>query len=161
MSARRGVVVVIDPGCTLRGGGDHVTHQTRLTRRALLYGVAGIATTVALSACTAPAPSAPPAAPASTAAPVSAAAKPTEPAAPRRGGTLVVGLEAEPGTLDNSVGTGYHTSIIQRMVFESLVGYDLTSNADTLPIKPILAESWQISTDGKVYTFKLRTGVDR
>jgi peptide/nickel transport system substrate-binding protein len=129
-----------------------------LTRRALLYGVAGIATTVALSACTAPAPTAAPAAPASTAAPA-AAAKPTEPAAPRRGGTLVVGLEAEPGTLDNSVGTGYHTSIIQRMVYESLVGYDLTSTADTLPIKPVLAESWQISPDGKVYTFKLRSGV--
>ncbi|HEY3064115.1 MAG TPA: ABC transporter substrate-binding protein [Chloroflexota bacterium] len=138
-----------------------MTHQTRLTRRAFLHASAGVGATIALSACTAPAPSAPPAAPGGTTAPAApaVAAKPTEAAAPRKGGTLVVGLEAEPGTLDNSVGTGYHTSIIQRMVYESLVGYDLTSTADTLPIKPVLAESWQISPDGKVYTFKLRSGV--
>ena len=56
--------------------------------------------------------------------------------------------------------TGYHTSIVQRMVYESLVGYDLTSTADTLPIKPVLAESWQLSADGKVYTFALRKGIN-
>jgi len=129
-----------------------------VTRRAFLTATAGVAAAVALSACTAPVPSTPPASTAAPAAPA-AAAKPTEAAAPRKGGTLVIGLEAEPGTLDNSVGTGYHTSIIQRMIYESLVGYDLTSTADALPIKPALAESWQISPDGKVYTFKLRTGV--
>ena len=45
------------------------------------------------------------------------------------------------------------------MLYESLVAYDLTSTADVLPIKPVLAESWQISPDGKVYTFKLRQGI--
>src|SRR6266508_4386349 len=129
--------------------------QNRTTRRTLLVGMAGFGATLALSACAAPAPASPTqpaAAPKPTTAPGQPA--PTTQAAetPKRGGTLVVGLEAEPGTLDNSVGTGYHTSIIQRLVYESLVGYDLTSTADVLPIKPVLAESWQISPDGKVYT---------
>jgi peptide/nickel transport system substrate-binding protein len=137
-----------------------VNEPNGINRRALLRMAAGIGATLALSACAAPAPSAPAAsAPTPNAPQAAGAAKPTDAAAPKKGGTLVVGLEAEPGTLDNSVGTGYHTSIIQRMLYESLVGYDLTSTADTLPIKPVLAESWQLSPDGKVYTFKLRQGV--
>jgi peptide/nickel transport system substrate-binding protein len=132
---------------------------TRIDRRTLLRMAAGIGATVALSACTTPAPSAPTTAPAAAGAAPAATAQGKPAETPRKGGTLVIGLEAEPGTLDNSVGTGYHTSIIQRMVYESLVGYDLTSTADVLPIKPVLAESWQISPDGKVYTFKLRTGI--
>src|SRR5229473_1883748 len=132
-----------------------MTHLTRMNRRLLLRMAAGVVSTVALSACTAPAPTAP----TSSALQPASAPKPTDAAAPKTGGTLVVGLEAEPGTLDNSVGTGYHTSIIQRMVYQSLVGYDLTTTADVLPIKPVLAESWQLSPDGKVYTFKLRQGI--
>src|SRR5437773_188773 len=159
--------------------------MSRINRRVLLRSMAGAGAALALSACAAPTPVSPtapgaanptsPAQPTPTqaagaaakpgatqaaAAPTTApapAAAPTE--TPKKGGTLVVGLEAEPGTLDNSVGTGYHTSIVQRLVYESLVGYDLTSTADVLPIKPVLAESWQISPDGKVYTFKLRQGI--
>ncbi|HEY1298613.1 MAG TPA: ABC transporter substrate-binding protein [Chloroflexota bacterium] len=128
----------------------------------------GIAATLALSACAAPAPASPTqssaaAAPQSTGSnqvtPSQSTPQPAGTETPRKGGTLVVGLEAEPGTLDNSVGTGYHTSIIQRLLYESLVGFDLTSSADVLPIKPVLAESWQVSPDGKVYTFKIRQGV--
>ena len=137
-----------------------------MNRRALLRSIGGIAATVALSACAAPAPTSPTqstaTAPQSTASSQAAASQGTPLAGaetPRKGGTLVVGLEAEPGTLDNSVGTGYHTSIIQRLLYESLVGFDLTSSADVLPIKPVLAESWQLSPDGKVYTFKIRQGV--
>ena len=107
--------------------------KTNIDRRTLLRMAAGVSATVALSACTAPVPSAPSAPTAAAVAPASAA-KPAE--TPKKGGTLVIGLEAEPGTLDNSVGTGYHTSIVQRMLYESLVAYDLTSTADVLPIKP-------------------------
>ncbi|WP_432734855.1 nickel ABC transporter substrate-binding protein [Maridesulfovibrio sp. FT414] len=42
----------------------------------------------------------------------------------------------------------------QAMVYESLVRYGKGGK-----IEPWLAESWQISPDGKVYTFKLRKGV--
>ena len=116
----------------------------RTNRRTLLLSMGGIAATLALSACAAPVPAA---STPSAAGGAPAAAKPTTGAqgaatqaatsaaateTPKKGGTLVVGLEAEPGTLDNSVGTGYHTSIIQRLLFETLVGYDLTSSADVL-----------------------------
>jgi peptide/nickel transport system substrate-binding protein len=39
-------------------------------------------------------------------------------------------------------------------MFESLLGLDARGN-----IRPNLAESWDVSKDGKVYTFKLRRGV--
>ncbi len=39
-------------------------------------------------------------------------------------------------------------------IYEGLVEYD-----DKLNIKPVLAERWEISPDGKVYTFYLRKGV--
>jgi peptide/nickel transport system substrate-binding protein len=138
--------------------------MNRIDRRALLRGMGGIAATLALSACAAPAPASPTqpaAAPAAAgqSAPTQGKTLTAATETPKKGGTLVVGLEAEPGTLDNSVGTGYHTSIIQRLLYESLVGYDLTSSADVLPIKPVLAESWQVSADGTVYTFKIRQGV--
>jgi peptide/nickel transport system substrate-binding protein len=140
---------------SVQAKGDHVTDflKTNIDRRTLLRLLAGVSVTVALSACATPTPSAP----TQAAAAPGSGAKPAE--TPKKGGTLVIGLEAEPGTLDNSVGTGYHTSIVQRMLYESLVAYDLTSTADVLPIKPVLAESWQISPDGKVYTFKLRQGI--
>jgi peptide/nickel transport system substrate-binding protein len=125
-----------------------------MNRRLLLRSMVGVGATLALSACAAPAPASP-----TTAPPVQAAAQSAQTEVPKMGGTIVVGLEAEPGTLDNSVGTGYHTSIIQRLIYESLVGFDLTSSADVLPIKPVLAESWQVSPDGTMYTFKIRQGV--
>lgn len=135
--------------------------MNRIDRRALLRSMAGVAATVALSACAAPAPASPTL---STAKPTlatgqAAPAQATPAETPKKGGTLVVGLEAEPGTLDNTVGTGYHTSIVQRLIFETLIGYDLTSAADVVPTRPVLAESWQLSPDGKVYTFKIRPGV--
>ena len=41
--------------------------------------------------------------------------------------------------------------VIQDMVYEGLVRY-----GDNGKIEPALAESWDISEDGKTYTFKLR-----
>ncbi len=42
----------------------------------------------------------------------------------------------------------------QSMVYEPLVSYQAGGK-----IKPSLAKSWEISEDGKVYTFHLREGV--
>src|SRR6476659_7705256 len=73
----------------------------RMNRRVLLRSIAGVGATLALSACTAPAPSAPtqsvakPTAAAAQAAPAQATQAPTG-ETPKKGGTLVVGLEAEP-----------------------------------------------------------------
>ena len=70
------------------------------------------------------------------------------------GGTLRVGLSADPAELDphlTSLTAAWH--VIEH-VYETLVSYD-----ETLAPIPALAESWEISEDGLTYTFALRQGV--
>ncbi|MFP4495068.1 MAG: ABC transporter substrate-binding protein [Halochromatium sp.] len=69
--------------------------------------------------------------------------------------TLVVAQVAEPRSLDPQVTTALNDFRILVNVFEGLVRYRL----GTLEPVPALAESWQISEDGRVYTFKLKGGV--
>src|SRR5215216_4953104 len=58
--------------------------------------------------------------------------------------------ELDPRTTDTQ--EGY---IVSANVYDCLVLYDLGATT----IRPGLAESWEISDDGLVYTFKLRQGV--
>jgi peptide/nickel transport system substrate-binding protein len=75
-------------------------------------------------------------------------------AAPPRGGTLRVGLNADPPNLDPH----QSSAAVDRQVFQNL--YDkLVDINQNLEIVPMLATSWQISDGGKTYTFKLRQGV--
>jgi len=69
--------------------------------------------------------------------------------------TLVVAQAAEPRSLDPQVTTALNDFRILVNVFEGLVRY----RPGTLEPAPGLAESWQISEDGRVYTFDLRDGV--
>ena len=69
--------------------------------------------------------------------------------------TLVVGLVAEPVTFDPPQVTDLNTARAVRRVYEGLTGFI----PGTYDIEPALAESWEISDDGTVYTFKLRQGV--
>jgi peptide/nickel transport system substrate-binding protein len=73
---------------------------------------------------------------------------------PTEGGELSFALAGSPSTLD----VGFTSSDIDfrvgRNIFDSLVG-ELPDHT----IKPWLAESWELSTDKKSYTFKLRTDV--
>ncbi|WP_236025320.1 peptide ABC transporter substrate-binding protein [Arenibaculum pallidiluteum] len=62
------------------------------------------------------------------------------------------GNGAEPATLDTHKSTGVPESYIQMDLFEGL----LASDPEAKPI-PGAAESWTISDDGTVYTFKLRS----
>jgi peptide/nickel transport system substrate-binding protein len=48
--------------------------------------------------------------------------------------------------------------VIAQQIFQGLVTFDLTADPP-YPVVPILAESFEISKDGKVITFKLRQGV--
>jgi len=68
------------------------------------------------------------------------------------GKTLEVGNGAEPKDLDPHITTGVPESHILQNLFEALVSKD----AKTLDPVPGVAESWTISKDGRVYTFKLR-----
>ena len=79
-----------------------------------------------------------------------------------RGGTLVIGIEADPDILDPHVGTGWVTWRVDYQINEGLVKEDLTIKPTApgpAPIVPSLATSWEVSPDGATYTFHLRKGV--
>ncbi|WP_201318739.1 ABC transporter substrate-binding protein [Paenibacillus sp. EPM92] len=83
--------------------------------------------------------------------------------APKQGGTLIVGLNAEITVLDPSREAGWETFRVNRQIHESLVTEDLSKPTKEVPIpplKPALAESWKVSEDGLIYTFHLRRGVN-
>ena len=68
---------------------------------------------------------------------------------------LVVGQVAEPATMDPHVATAVNDFRILVNVYDGLVRYE----SGTLEVEPALAESWEISEDGTVYTFNLRRDV--
>jgi oligopeptide transport system substrate-binding protein len=67
--------------------------------------------------------------------------------------TLLVGNKAEPSDLDPDTISVYTDSHIAYSLFEGLTKLD----AKTSRAAPDLAESWDVSPDGKVYTFHLRS----
>ena len=70
------------------------------------------------------------------------------------GGEIVVGLNLEPDNLDPAV-TPYAVShSVMMNIFDTLVW-----RANDGSFLPGLAESWEVSDDGKAYTFTLREGV--
>jgi peptide/nickel transport system substrate-binding protein len=87
-----------------------------------------------------------------------AAAKPAEkPAAagtPKRGGILVVGKTTEAPSLDPHWQNALSRSRVTQLMYSYLVQAD-----PDMRIGPDLAERWDISPDGKTYTFSLRKGV--
>ena len=111
-----------------------------------------------LTACVpaaAPAPAAP-AAPAATAAPAApATAAPAQPAAGADKKPLVVLIPTEPNTLDPAVNYDYNGAPFLGMVYETLVRAVGEKDPELVPG---LAESWEKSPDGLVYTFKLKPG---
>lgn len=71
------------------------------------------------------------------------------------GGQLVLALRSEPKTLNPVLAT----DISSRDVIRCLTADLIHINRGTLKTEPALAESWKVSPDGRVYTFKLRRGV--
>ncbi len=70
-------------------------------------------------------------------------------------GVLIVAQIAEPKSLDPHAVTAVNDFRILMNVYDGLVRY----KDGTLEVEPALAESWEISDDGTVYTFTLREGV--
>lgn len=69
--------------------------------------------------------------------------------------SVTLGMALEPPHLDPTAGAAAAIDeIVYANLFEGLTRID-SSGA----VKPALAESWEVSEDGKTYTFKLRTGV--
>jgi peptide/nickel transport system substrate-binding protein len=68
---------------------------------------------------------------------------------------LVVGQIAEPKSMDPHAVTAVNDFRIAINLYDGLVRY----KSGSLEVEPALAESWEISEDGKTYTFTLRAGV--
>lgn len=68
--------------------------------------------------------------------------------------TLNINIGNEPPTLDPSLATDTTSYTILNNLMEGLTQFD-----DEFKPEPALAESWEISGDGKTYTFKIRENV--
>src|SRR2546428_13664238 len=73
----------------------------------------------------------------------------------RIGGTLVFAQAQDAVTLDPHLATDGCSVNNTANVFDTLVRYKV----DTTAVEPSLAESWTVSPDGLVWTFKLRSGI--
>ena len=73
---------------------------------------------------------------------------------PKHGDTLRVAIGIDPDTLDPAAQTTTTSSQIVDMMTETLVTLDSKG-----ALKPLLATSWQASSDGLSWTFTLRQGV--
>ena len=72
----------------------------------------------------------------------------------KKGGILKMGIQGDPVALDPHKTSLTATNHVTDLIYSRLVTIDAT-----LSPKPDLAESWEISPDGLLYTFKLRKGV--
>ena len=72
-------------------------------------------------------------------------------ATPKRGGTAVIGVSVAGATLNTQLTSAVTPLIIADLWASGLFKYDKTGNK-----KPQIASSWDISKDGKIYTFHLR-----
>ncbi len=103
----------------------------------------------------APAPTSPPAAAVATATPLPISPAPVSQATPstgpRRGGTLKVTAQASIKSLDCDFTTAYVCGAVHLHYQEGLLALDDNFN-------PQLVSTWEVSQDGKSYTFTLREG---
>lgn len=71
-----------------------------------------------------------------------------------RGNTLVVVTTPEPTVLTNAINSAPSVAELATKIYDGLLEYDMQMQP-----QPSLAESWEVSGDGKSVTFKLRRGV--
>ena len=71
------------------------------------------------------------------------------------GGAITVTYKDDVATLDPAIGYDWQNWSMIKSLFDAMMDYE----PGTTTLKPDLAESYEISPDGKVFTFKLRDGV--
>jgi peptide/nickel transport system substrate-binding protein len=76
------------------------------------------------------------------------------PAAEAAGKDFVIGYLGDATSLNPVIATDGQSYIAEWPIFDSLVELD-----EKLGVKPLLAESWDVSKDGLTYTFKLKKAV--
>jgi peptide/nickel transport system substrate-binding protein len=155
--------------------------QVLVRRRAMLRGLmlvvgAGVTGTL-LEACGQAAPRAPaaptqaaqqapaqatPAAAAAGAAPSASdrvpLARQQDPGPPKRGGTLETSVAKDPETLEVMHSVNGPLRISSSLVYRRLVQFRGTEYGDA-QVEPDMADSWTVSPDGKIWTFKLHKGI--
>lgn len=77
------------------------------------------------------------------------------PSAATSGGSITYATNREPDMLDVNVGSSRYDRWVTANIYDQLLAMDRSGK-----IQPWLAESWQVSGDGRVYTIKLRKGVE-
>src|SRR5260370_3188283 len=121
------------------------------TRRTFLVVAAGdMIGGVALAACSSPTPSTAPSA--SSSSPTTAPASTSGDI--KRGGQIVYADAADPKSMDPAFITNRNGARVLQMLYDPLIDLDAESK-----LVPALAESWEISSDAKTITLKLRRGV--
>lgn len=68
---------------------------------------------------------------------------------------LKIGITQDPTNLNPILMQGYYAESIALNLFDTLIGFKESAKQ----AEPLLAEKWEISEDGKTYTFHLRHGV--
>ncbi len=81
--------------------------------------------------------------------------KPTEPPKPAEKTAFIFGSQGEPVCLDPAIITDGISGRVTNQVFEGLVKFD----GSTTNVVPSLAEKWEATADGLVWTFTLHKGV--
>jgi ABC-type transport system substrate-binding protein len=74
---------------------------------------------------------------------------------PKYGGNMIVTYKDDVATLDPAIGYDWQNWSMIKSVFDGLMDY----NPGTTELRPGLAEKFELSDDGKTYTFTLRDGV--
>jgi peptide/nickel transport system substrate-binding protein len=133
---------------------SNTSDSMRVSRRTAFRLIGAGLGTVALAACAPPTP-APSSAPTLSVTPASGAAKPGATAAgttdqPKSGGTLRFGNPDDVNRLDPH----FRLGDIYYSVYDRLTQFDLDHN-----VQPMLAESWDVSSDFTTIKFNLRKGV--
>jgi ABC-type transport system substrate-binding protein len=73
----------------------------------------------------------------------------------KSGGNIVITYKDDVATLDPAIGYDWQNWSMIKSIFDGLMDYD----PGTTNLRPGLAESYSVSDDGMVFTFKLRAGV--
>ena len=122
-------------------------HEPKISRRKLFKGAAALGAVSVAAAC------APTAGTGTTASPATALPSPTT--APDR--EMILAYTADLNTMDPALIRGPNEQENALNMYNGLVRYAF--NAPNVQVEPDLATKWDISPDGKTWTFTLRQGV--
>ncbi len=73
--------------------------------------------------------------------------------------TLVIGVASDPSVLDPAVSSDNFDWRQTYPAYDRLVKYKIIDGMGSTEVEPMVAESWTVSDDGLVWTFKLRQGI--